>query len=73
MSAAAGEAEAYETRVEAVRRILRRLDLSGAILTRPEHGLYLLGQWGGPILIGPTRLYRLDGREAPSWAESLPT
>jgi len=53
----------YPGRLERLRRVLSLRGLAGLILTRPEYGLYLTGVRGGPILVGESRVVRLDGIE----------
>ena len=63
----------FAVHVEKVRGALHRCGLEGAILTRPEYGLYLAGRLGGPIVLGGSKVFRLDGVETLPWVRVLPS
>jgi Xaa-Pro aminopeptidase len=57
--------EEHALRLKRMRGALERTRVAGALLTRPEHGLYLTGCPGAPIVVGPSRVARLDGVSVP--------
>lgn len=59
-------------RLSHLRERFDRLAVAGVLLTRPQYGQHFTGRSGGPLVIGESQMFRLDGVTANSTIGALP-